>query len=215
MHQASYKSLLKSYISFRFASNYLEVDIETERLFIQSYKDTDFQNCISLYSNENITKYFDHGKARNKLEIENLISEKGKKYFSNGKPFGLFSIFHKQDMTFIGQIDFLPSEELGIAEIGFILNEQYHNQGFCSEAVNAIAFDYVEAINTGNFKCDELFISKVIATVHPENSSSRKVLQKTGMTLDKIQERFGQPRLWYSIPVSSITKNSKTGSQWP
>ena len=213
MHQALNNCLLKPYISFRFSPNHLQVEIETERLSIQSYKDIDFEKCISLYGNEAITKYFDHGKARSKLEVENLIFEKGKKYFCEGKPFGLFSIFHKQNMAFIGQIDFLPAEELGVAEIGFILREQYHDQGFCSEAVKAIIFDYVEALNNRDFECEELPISKVMATVHPKNQSSRKVLQKAGMTRDKIQERFGQPRLWYSIPVSLIIKNPKAGSQ--
>lgn len=213
MHQALDNYLLNPSISFRFSSKHLQIEIETERLFIQSYEDTAFENCISLYGDGAITKYFDHGKARNKFEVENLIFEKGKKYFSEGKPFGLFSIFHKETMAFIGLVDFLPLEELGVAEIGFILHKQHHNQGFCSEVVKAIIFDYVETINNRNFECDELPISKVMATVHPKNQSSRKVLQKAGMTLDKIQERFGQPRLWYSILVPLIIKNSKAGSQ--
>lgn len=213
MHQALDNHLLKPHISFRFSANQLQVEIETERLFIQSYEHCDLESCISLYGNGTITKYFDDGNARSKLEVENLISEKGKKYFCENKPFGLFSIFHKQDRTFIGQIDFLPSEELGVAEIGFILHEQYHNQGFCSEAVKAIIFDYVGAVNKLGFECKELPINKIMATVHPKNQPSEKVLQKAGMILDKIQERFGQPRLWYSIPLSLIIKNSKAGSQ--
>ncbi|MBI3258991.1 MAG: GNAT family N-acetyltransferase [Ignavibacteriae bacterium] len=202
MHPTFDNCSVKPYISFRFISNCLQVEIETDRLFIRSYKPNDFENCISLYGNEAITKYFDYGKVRNELEIKNLIIEKGYRYFSKGKPFGLFSIFQKKSMAFIGQIDFLPSEELGAAEIGFILHEQYHNQGFCSEAVKVIIFDYVEMLNNRGFECDELPISKVIATVHPKNQPSKKVLQNVGMTLDKIQERFGQPRLWYSIPTS-------------
>jgi ribosomal-protein-alanine N-acetyltransferase len=211
MRQALASDLPRSNCSFRFKSNDLQVAIETERLLIHSYKDTDFEDCISLYGNEAIIKYFDHGKARTNHEVESLVYEKGSKYFSQGKPFGLFSIFHKETKVFIGQIDFLPSDELGVIEVGFILHAHYHNQGFCSEAVKSIIFDYVETLNNGNFQCDELPINKVMATVHPKNASSRKVLLKAGMTLEKIQDRFGQPRLWYSVAIPLITKNIKVG----
>lgn len=212
MHQTFDNCFLKPHISFRFTSNYLQVEVETQRLFIRSYENSDFENCVLLYGNEVITKYFDHGKPRTRFEVKSLIIEKAEQYFTKGKPFGLFSIFRKENMDFMGQIDFLPSDKLGVAEIGFILHEQYHNQGFCSEAVKAIVFDYIEVINNRGFECDDLPISKVIATVHPKNQSSRRVLQNFGMTFDKIQERFGHPRLWYSIPISLLVKKPKTGS---
>lgn len=213
MHQVLASNLLRSNCSFWLNYNELQVEIETERLLICSYKDTDFDDCILLYGNEAIIKYFDHGKARAKHEVERLICEKGKKYFSQGKPFGLFSIFHKETKAFIGQIDLLPSDEVGVLEVGFILHAHYHNQGFCSEAVKSIIFDYVETLNNGNFQCDELPINKVMATVHPKNEFSRKVLLKVGMTLEKIQDRFDQPRLWYSVIIPLITKNIKIGSR--
>ena len=197
---------LKSRIGCYFAGQLLTVEIETERLYIHSYKDSDFENCLCLYGDESITKYFDHGKARSETEINELVHEKGKKYFSKGEPFGLFSIFSKKSNTFIGQIDLLPTDAPCIAEIGFILHQEYQNQGFCTEAVKAILFDYVEEINFRGPKCWGVPINKVIATVHPSNLSSKRVLQKIGMSFDKIQERFEKPRLWYSIPITLPTK---------
>ena len=194
----------KPLVYFNLSFGRLNVEIETKRLLICSYKDDDFESCFRLYSNKTLTKYFDNGKPRTEIEVKKLICEKADKYFSFGKPFGLFSIFHKKTMDFIGQIDLLPTDEPGIAEIGFILHEQYQNQGFCTEAVNAVVFDYIGKINEC-FECNELPISKIIATAHPQNLSSRKVLEKIGMTLDKVKERFGNPRLWYSLPL--IIKN--------
>jgi trans-aconitate 2-methyltransferase len=208
MRSISDDCFLKPLISFQCAFDSLHVEIETERLFMRSYQDSDFDNCVHLYGNDAITGYFDHGKARTELEVRDLIREKGNKYFNQGKPFGLFSIFHKSSVNFIGQIDLLPISELGIAEIGFILHEQYHNQGFCTEAVSTIIFNYLEEINM-NFDSEELPIMKIIATVHPKNQSSRKVLEKLGLKLDRIQERFGQPRLWYSLPLT--LKGQKIG----
>lgn len=202
---------LKPRVSFYFLFDSLNVEIETERLFIHSYRENDFENCLTLYGDEGLTKYFDHGKARKKYEIEELVLKKGSKYFIEGKPFGLFSIFCKKGMAFIGQIDLLPAEEAGSAEIGFILHEQYQNQGFCTEAVEAFLFEYMEELNFRGPRCVELPINKVIATVHPLNQPSKRILQKVGMTFDKIQERFGNPRLWYSMPTTFAAKSQKIG----
>jgi [ribosomal protein S5]-alanine N-acetyltransferase len=213
MRQALSRVFLKPHISFHFERDSLQVEIETGRLFICSYRDSDFENCVSLYSDKEITKYFDYGNARTRNEVTAIVQEKAIKYFSQGKPFGLFSIFRKNDMAFIGQIDLLPSEEPGVLEIGFILHKQYQNQGFCTEAAKALIFEYVEELNSKAFKYNGIPISKIIATVHPENKSSRKLLQKIGMTLNKIQERFGNIRLWYSIQPLLRVKSQKNGSR--
>jgi RimJ/RimL family protein N-acetyltransferase len=207
-----FSSIKKPAISIFKKSGVVNVEIETNRLFIRSYRETDFEDCVLLYGDKLITKYFDHGNPRNRNQVRELIQERGDKYFSTGKPFGLFSVYLKESMDFIGQVDFIPSDEAGVVEIGFILHDRYHNQGLCTEAVSSLVFDYTELLNRDDrIECDDLPVNKIIATAHPKNKSSRRVLEKLGMTLDKIQDRFGAPRLWFSILVSLIDK--KIGSR--
>jgi RimJ/RimL family protein N-acetyltransferase len=191
-------------ISFYHEFHVLRVEIETERLYIRSYKDDDFENSAILYSYETLTKYFDHGKPKSRLEVENLINDKGSKYFDRGEPFGLFSIFQKKSMAFIGQIDLIPLDEPGVVEIGCIFDTRYHNQGFCPEAVRAFIFAYVEALHSNGFKSNGLPVNKIIATVHPANHASKRIIQNIGMTFDKSEERFGHPRLWFSYTCKTL-----------
>jgi ribosomal-protein-alanine N-acetyltransferase len=177
----------------------LQIQIETPRLVIRSYRDEDYDNCRALYGNPQITKYFDQGKPRSEQEISDLISEKGNRYFKTGQPFGLFSIFLKDSMTFIGQIDLLPSDEPGIVEIGFILSSKYQNKGFCTEAAKAFLYDYIPELTHQGYSSKGSLIRGVMATVHPDNSPSRQVIEKIGMRFEKFQSRFGLPRLWYSL----------------
>ena len=200
------KSLSKPIISFQFTRDALTVSIETERLLILSYQENDFENCVNLYGDRLITKYFDHGVPRSRTEVKELIFEKTHKYFTRKHPYGLFSIFLKEKMLFIGQIDLLPMECPKTLEVGFILRKEFHNQGFCLEAVKALIFDYVDEINNRLFDDDSSQVNKIVATVHPENFSSRKVLIKCGMSIEKFQERFGNPRLWYSLFLSPKTR---------
>jgi [ribosomal protein S5]-alanine N-acetyltransferase len=181
----------------------IQVEIETPRLLIRSYNDRDFENCVSLYGNSKITKYFDHGKARSEKEVEELVKEKGGKFFKKRQPFGLFSIFLKNSMTFIGQIDLLPTDKPGVVEIGFILLPKYQNKGFGSEGVKAFLSDYINELNAKGYVCKGAVIREVMATVHPENLPSKKLMEKMGMQLKRVHDRFGSPRLWYSykLPV--------------
>jgi ribosomal-protein-alanine N-acetyltransferase len=202
MKQEKFNRDLSECVSIRIAKSQCFVEIKTKRLRIRSYHELDFENCVELYGHDLITKYFDHGKPRSRDEVEQLISSKVDKYFYSKKPFGIFSVFPLDGINFLGQIDFVPTEEKGSFEIGFIFHRKYHNQGFCSEAVNAIIYNYTKVLNSINDCWEELPVNKIIATVHPENYASLRVIEKAGLNLDKIQSRFGQPRLWYSIPIN-------------
>jgi len=175
-------------------------EIETPRLYIRSYNDEDFYDCLQLYGDKEITKHFDFGRPRTLHEVKELIVEKGLKYFSKAKPFGLFSVFEKDTMEFLGQVDFLPSEEPGTVEVGYIFHSRYHNQGYCTEAVKAIIFDYVYEVNF-RYLTQRNKIQKIIATAHPKNYPSIKVLEKLGMSFYKFEDRFEKERLWFSLTL--------------
>lgn len=200
----------KPNISFHYDSHVVRVEIETKNLHIKSYSDSDFENCVALYGNETITKFFDHGKPRSRLEVEQYIQEKSDRFFNNGEPFGLFSIFDKENMAFIGQVDLVPTDEIGVVEIGCILNKKYQNQGLGTEAVRTLLFDYIEELNRSNFKSTAIPVVKIIGTVHPENYLSRGLIKNIGMAFDKFQERFDNPRLWYSLLVQQQKNNKIT-----
>ncbi len=176
---------------------HLRIEMESPQLFITSYSDQDFEHCLSLYGDENLTRYFDHGKPRSRSEIRELIEIKGHQYFRQGLPFGLFSLFEKKTNVFIGQVDLLPTERQGEIEVGYILQSEYQNKGLCTEAINAL-LKFAKRIKE-NFP--NLSINKIIATFHPQNTASKRVLEKVGMKYEKSLLRFGQPRILYSIDI--------------
>jgi trans-aconitate 2-methyltransferase len=199
MQQAENKKKFIPIITFKSDSNTLHIEVETERLSIRTYRDEDFEKCLKLYSDESLIKYFDNGKPKSCLELTTLTEDKGKRFSENGEPFGLFSIFQKIDNSFIGQIDILPFDKHGTVEIGCIFDKHFHNQGFPMEALRAFIFSFINEINTQCFKYHGSPINKVIATVHPSNKASKRIVQNLGMTFEKTEERFGNPRLWFSL----------------
>ena len=106
--------------------------------------------------------------------------------------------------VFVGQVDLVPTENPGEVEIGWIFLEGFHGQGLCTEAVMSFLMPLVQRIVNMKLKVRGVVINRVIATAHPENIPSNKIIQKAGLTLYKTGLRYGgKPRNWYCLKLKS------------
>jgi [ribosomal protein S5]-alanine N-acetyltransferase len=180
----------------------LQVHLETSRLRIRSIDKNDLPFSTALYGDPELTRLFDSGKPLSPIEVLELIKGKGRDDFLKGNPWGIFSIFDKETNHFIGHIDLFPSELLTRSlEIGYIISQNAKGKGFGIEAARCFVFDFVPLLLQKGYINQEFPIDNIIATVHPENYSSRRLLDKLGMKFQKSLERFGQPRYLYSIAI--------------
>ncbi len=181
----------------------LSIEGYTNRLFIHSYLDTDFENCLALYCDEEITKFFDNGKARTEQETFDYIQERGSRYFDEGLPYGLFSVFLKENDTFIGQVDLVPTGNPGEVEIGWIFHKEFQGKGYCTEAVLDFLLPLISKLHKNKFESNGLPLNRVIATAHPDNIASNKVIQKAGLNIYQFRLRYGgNPRNWYALNLT-------------
>jgi RimJ/RimL family protein N-acetyltransferase len=172
----------------------------TDRLYIRSFNDEDFIYSLSLYSDPLLTQFYDHGKPRNETEVEAYIEERESYLLSTGLPFGIFSVFLRDKRTFIGQIDVVPTGEPGEVEIGWIFLKEYQNQGYCSEAVNFFLIPFIKELAKKKIKIGGHVINRVIATAHPDNKPSQRIMEKIGLSFYKTGLRYnGNPRNWYEL----------------
>ncbi len=193
------ENLIES-ITFSRNASQLKVEAFTDRLYIRSYDKEDFEKCLSLYGDRELTRYFDHGEPRSHKEILEYVGNRGSRYFDHGLPFGIFSVFLKD--VFVGQVDLVPAENPGEVEIGWIFLGEFHGQGLCSEAVMSFLMPLVQRIVNMKFKSKGVEINRVVATAHPENISSNKIIQKAGLLLDRKGLRYGgKPRNWYCLSL--------------
>lgn len=188
-------------ISYEKKNKSIEIRLETERLIARSYCSDDFNNYCSLFGDEKITLYFDHGKPKSESEVRKLIREKGVRFFNTLKPFGFFSLFEKKEMNFMGMFDLLPADEPSTVEIGIALLRNYQGSGFAKEIAVLFINDYIEFINRELLNKENEKIRKIIATVHPKNMPSKRLIESLGMGFDKSEDRFGNPRRWYSLAL--------------
>ncbi|MBR6966967.1 MAG: GNAT family N-acetyltransferase [Ruminococcus sp.] len=91
-----------------------------------------------------------------------------------------------KDGTHIGELCFKGLSADGTAEIGYGISEEYQNNGYATEAVKAIlewAFSHPE-------------VTAVEAETDPENTASKRVLEKCGF---KPNGKIGEEGPRYSI----------------
>jgi RimJ/RimL family protein N-acetyltransferase len=192
-------------ISFKYFNASIHIQTTTQRLYIRSYIEADFSHCLKLYSDENITKYFDQGTPKSYREIQEHVNDRGVRYFSRQEPYGLFSVFLKDTNEFIGQVDLVPTEIPGELEMGWIFHKQFHGKGYCSEAVLEFLIPLIKETRKLKFKTNNKIVNRVMATAHPENIPSNRMIIKAGLKLYKTGLRYGgQPRNWYAKEIEQL-----------
>ncbi len=141
-----------------------QVNIETERLIIRKFTLDDWQFVYEYTSDINVMKYMP----------EDIFSEKDSKAFviKNSSENAMhFPVLLKNDQTLIGHIAFHKYFGEHTYEIGWVFNPKYYNKGYASEAAHSIL----------KYGFETMKLHRIIATCHPDNIPSYRVMEKIGM----------------------------------
>lgn len=170
--------------------------LESERLLLREIHSTDVEAIYSIFSNEEVTKYyglktFDHIKQAEDL-IEafttNFQSKRGLRW----------GIERKGTPGLIGTIGFnLWSPAHKRAEIGYDIHPDYWRTGYASEAIGKIV----------EYGFQEMALTRIGAIVFVENEASRQLLLKQGFEKEGTLKKYlYQNEQVYDVNVFAITK---------
>ena len=138
--------------------------IKTKRLLIREFEVQDWQAVYEYTSDINVMKYIPEG-VFNEEEAKKFVSE------NSGIKAKHFPVILLNENIVIGHMVFHQYFGDHTYEIGWVLNPNYYNNGYASEAARAV-LDY-------GFK--EMKLHRIIATCQPENIPSYRVMEKIGM----------------------------------
>jgi RimJ/RimL family protein N-acetyltransferase len=145
--------------------------IESERLWIRRFKDSDLAPFMAYRNDPKVARYQSWDSC-DEREARAFIRELGSARVGvPGEWFG-FAIESKETGALIGECALRVDEhEPYRAEIGFTLAREYQGRGFASEAVSLLldyAFDIIE-------------LHRVVAIADCRNASSWALLERLGM----------------------------------
>lgn len=157
--------------------------IETERLILREIVATDVSDFFVIRSNKQAMQYIDRPLANSENDALALIELMLNNYKKNEAI--NWAICLKKNNKLIGTIGFWRIEKENYrAEIGYILNPDFHRQGITQEAMQPVI----------DFAFNDLKLHSIEANVNPNNIASKNILLKNGF----VQEAYFKENYYYN-----------------
>ena len=160
----------------------------TKRLFIRAIDLIDIEDMFEICSDYSVTEYLTFEPHKSTLDTRHVIENMIRSYYA-GQSIN-FSLIDKTTNKMIGSASLTFNLYENSAEIGYLLKKEYWNQGYMSEAIEAIidlSFQY--------YQLNRLYAKHIL-----ENIASQKIIQKEKFTCyRKLENSFVKGKRSYTI----------------
>ena len=157
-----------------------QTSIETDRLILRPYRETDLNDVFEYASNPEVTKYLLWDAHKTIEDSQNFLNWiKSVTSGERGKLFFVYAIQLKDENKVIGSIDFKNTNKFG-GQMDYVIGKTYWGNGYMSEAASALklwVFDIFPEI------------VRLQAYCQPENIGSKRVMEKVGMEYEGLRKK--------------------------
>ena len=167
----------------------MPLPLQTERLVIRPYREDDATALHDVFGSPEVMRWTPSPPSKDVAETAQRLART--MAFTARQPpgFGLWALELKTPSEFLGQVGLFPVEGKGPeVEVAYELAPRVWGHGYATEAARALV-DY-------GFR--ELGLGRIVALILPDNTRSRNVASKCGMTLEKPGRFYGLDLLVYA-----------------
>ena len=159
--------------------------VETERLELRPLRDDDLDDLFAILGDAETMRYYPRPYTRE--EVADWIARNAARFEAGG--FGLWAVVDRDSGEFLGDCGITDQTVDGVIEpeIGWHTKRSRWGQGIATEA----AFVHRDRA------FGELGLRRLISLIRPENTASRRVAEKLGMTVERETDRSGMLHLVY------------------
>lgn len=169
-----------------------DLELRTERLRLRPFAAGDLEQLAAFYGDPavmSIRKYGVLDKARSAAQLDAIIAH----WAEHG--FGMYAVLSGTDGRFLGECGLRWLEDGEAVEISYGLWPDARGGGLATEAAHAVLEHGFSVVG----------LSRIIARAKAANRSSRRVMDKLGLTQDSDKQRDGDTgQVEYAV----------TGEQW-
>jgi len=179
----------------------LSVSIETKRLHIRSIEPTEAEyiRYAKLFGNAEVMRKYATGETKSKEEMRKRIEASWALRWKGKDPYSALAVFKKESGEFLGHIVLGHGDYPGESEAAYIFHKQFWGQGYGGEAVSALIQDYAPATIQEGYLLDGKPLSRIVATIRPDNIASIRIAEKVGMIFAMSETKYGRERHYYII----------------
>ena len=163
---------------------------ETARLILREITPADAEDFYRIYTDAETMKFQGDLPENYSVEVERYYLGKHIEKYYRQRGFGRWAMILKENNRLLGRCGLIVQEiESGREiEVSYLLERQFWNQGYASEAALA-------ALKLGFEKFN---FQRIVAFIHPRNTASARVAEKIGMRFEsKVKfKNFGKVNLY-------------------
>ncbi|WP_020391649.1 GNAT family N-acetyltransferase [Kribbella catacumbae] len=146
--------------------------IETDRLTLRRYLETDYDDLLKLQSSPDVTRFLLYGPKTPEQVKESLARRLADVPLDTDGQALTIAVILRETGQHVGEVTlFMNSTEHRTGEIGFVFHPDFHGRGYAAEAS-------VELLRIG---FEELGWHRIIGRLDARNTSSAALLQRLGM----------------------------------
>ncbi len=163
------------------------MQIETERLLIRPYVPDDLEELIEMRSDPAVYRYLGGLERQNPAEIIKRFGFYLECYEKLG--FGMSAMIWKETGENIGGSGLQPLEDTGEIEVGYSLKKNFWRRGIGYEC----AYAWLK------YGFEKAGLERIVAVADKENIGSWRIMEKCGMTFEKMQTAYNMECKFYAI----------------
>ncbi len=163
-----------------------EVTLETERLIMRMWRESDFDEYAELCADPEVMRFLG-GKVFDRTEAWRQMASMIGHWYLRG--YGIWAVEEKKSGRLAGRIGCINPEGWPGFEVGWTLKREFWGKGYATEAARrALEYGF-----------NELDRPHIISLIHPENRASIRVAERLGETLEGNARVFDTDVLVYGI----------------
>ncbi len=172
------------------------IQLETKRLLLRRFNYTDVAAVFAMRSDADLMRFI-RAPQTNPKEAESWLKLVSSRWESDR--IGFCAVVEKAANRFIGWCGLWRLKETGETEVGYALVRDFRGMGYASEAAEAFLVYGFEILK----------LKEIVAVARPENSASRAVMERLGMTYDYTGRFYDNELVHYSITMKEFFKREK------
>lgn len=168
--------------------------LETERLLIRPFHFDDLDRLIEIRSDPEVYKYLGGVAMQNPQAIEKRLEFYIGCWEKFG--FGMSAMLWKQSYEMIGWSGLQPLDATEEIEVGYGMIKEFWGRGIGYECASAWL----------KFGFETKGLGRIVAVAYPENTGSRRIMEKCGMRYEKTETHYGAECVFYGISREEFDK---------
>ncbi|MEV0283383.1 GNAT family N-acetyltransferase [Kribbella sp. NPDC050820] len=146
--------------------------IETDRLTLRRYRETDYEALLKLQSNDDVTRFLLYDSKTPEQVRESLADRLADVPMDEDGQALTLAVILRETGQHVGEVSlFVQNAAHQGGEIGFVFHPEFHGHGYAAEAS-------VELLRLG---FEELGMHRIIGRLDASNTASANLLKRLGM----------------------------------